>query len=118
MLRYPHPTRPHFFLLPFQIPRECVQHEQHLRVRGGHVGLHQLSMPDQSGAESGLPGNLRPRRALQARPVRGAEDAVARAVVRGTLTSFVQISASSLERNCIHKAFVKVKGAVECFAFA
>lgn len=82
-------------LLPFQLPpphplQVCVQHEQHLRVCGGHVGLHQLPMPDQSGAESGLPGNLGPRRSLQARPVRGAEDAVARAVVWGTAASFIQ----------------------------
>lgn len=85
---HPHPhLHPNPVLLPFQIPpRGCVRHEQHLRVRGGHAGLHQLSMPDQSGAESGLPGNLRPRRALQARPVRGAEDAVARPVVRGAVS--------------------------------
>lgn len=68
-------------------------------------------MPDQSGAESGLPGNLRPRRSLQARPVRGAEDAVTRAVVRGTVASFVRLLASSLQ-NCIHKASVTIKGAV------
>lgn len=68
-------------------------------------------MPDQSGAESGLPGNLRPRRSLQARPVRGAEDAVTRAVVRGTVASFVRLLASSLQ-NFIHKASVTIKGAV------
>lgn len=69
-------------------------------------------MPDQSGAESGLPGNLRPRRSLQARPVRGAEDAVTRAVVRGTVASFVRLLASSLQYNFIHKASVTIKGAV------
>lgn len=62
-------------------PVPPVRHEQHLRVGRGHAGLHQLAVPDQGGAEGGLPRHLGPRRSLQARPLRGAEDAVARPMV-------------------------------------